>query len=1412
MPVKKTMTSKYDLLGAYTISGYEYDLRSYLKLWVDFAESPSDRSVYSSDISTIEYEGSVTSELQTIGSIQYNVARFDDSENLNALISYNSTTNPTSFGDGSNDSPFSISFWYNRDSTYESATQEVFFEKGDDTAAKSEYRGKISSSGYIEFQLTDASSGGTETYSAYHPDCAVSFNIDDINDEWDHYAFTYDGSSGRNGMTVYVNGVELSSPARSGAGSYTSLESVSDKFFIGADKDGNAEADGYMAEFSVFSKELTANEIQSIYLGTKDKVQLTVIKSGRINNPVRTIIKDLDNKTGAYPTVHRMNRKDNTGILSNIVFDDTKTIKFGNAIKDDFTIEEDNVFSRQVNSSLWEVSTSDVLVKKEFDPASDLELTTGAVVLGGAGDSDGRWLKTKNKIANPTLVFSLLQGPYNNTGALANFKLNLGQGQITDTFKIQASIDGTNWDYDIDITANNLGTTYSDYINLDSGVLQPTPIFTFFNGITGEQQNTSGQQKKPVLNIKLDIQDFSKAGLREPFYLRFIQSSISDDNIAVWAIGHVNIISREEQVTYPHLGVNDHATNYHLTQSIATPNYIGSLVSSGSSISNISDSKILSFSDQTASPFNEESVTDFRNDGFYTVGTKEDTLPGFNSSLLSKTKFKLTLSASEETQIGLIYPPPINNNFSYQNMMCYYNFTENKWEYGALQGFRRYDQDLTDLIESSSIGFGSLNLIGESQTTSLSTPIRYPDFTYNGDFFVASGVRPTNTFGFPSHVKFAPQTGSGQTIKAKEIGITKPFLLEKIKVSFDASMQFSDIEDGSPSSQYYSLEGVKWSGSNYGIFNIENTEIYIPTFFMLRNFKDSVEFTNNVQYINQVGSATVQNYKSNLSIPSNRYIVDRDSGTPDTFNDNVLTNRELISYGQFTVYRSGSEEPGAFINVFNDSTNYTFIDAPFGSNIINALTRDAKLLTITSSTNNLEINQLTMEFPCRSPIISQDVFSTFDIGKSGTDYTVILDSAGGRTPITVNSLSRNISSAFNPNLTLLETKEINIADGLTTELTKTLKIAGLNSFDRTSPYLIFPEDELIIGWQYPLPRKSDAGIGSGDDEFDEFSMTLKGITNIELFGSQVKDGKEFHEGLNQNLTSNVVHEVIGSEPVIDQWQIETRGELTGSFSDQFSFSTLDTDNNVSYVIGRNIAFFDDNLLNTTHANYVIGINPIQRIKAKPYSDALPIPAFIYPGNVLSITQFTTNSTLTSRFNNDFGKNLLLPQINRFESFVDPDRQFSDADTKFQKNLTDNGSGNLNAYGVAQTLATTLMLPGTGIKNLGGRPKYYFNKKHYGFYIDNLRQGLDGKFKRVIERGNQTITEAAVRIKFVEDDYDEENLNFRKFSLIKAGDIDGTSEELFQSSNLSLFATSSLPFFDDNTARNRTYGTETVEVV
>ena len=48
----------------------------------------------------------------------------------------------------------------------------------------------------------------------------------------------------------------------------------------------------------------------------------------------------------------------------------------------------------------------------------------------------------------------------------------------------------------------------------------------------------------------------------------------------------------------------------------------------------------------------------------------------------------------------------------------------------------------------------------------------------------------------------------------------------------------------------------------------------------------------------------------------------------------------------------------------------------------------------------------------------------------------------------------------------------------------------------------------------------------------------------------LKDQKEFHDTLNQNLSTEAIHESIHYDnPVLDQYQVATRYEYTGSYID-----------------------------------------------------------------------------------------------------------------------------------------------------------------------------------------------------------------------------------------------------------------------
>jgi hypothetical protein len=88
------------------------------------------------------------------------------------------------------------------------------------------------------------------------------------------------------------------------------------------------------------------------------------------------------------------------------------------------------------------------------------------------------------------------------------------------------------------------------------------------------------------------------------------------------------------------------------------------------------------------------------------------------------------------------------------------------------------------------------------------------------------------------------------------------------------------------------------------------------------------------------------------------------------------------------------------------------------------------------------------------------------------------------------------------------------------------------------------------------------GIGGGASP-SEFSgsyqqdvQLITGSINITLYGSQVQEGVEFHDTLNQPLASDVCHELLGAEPVLDQFESAYRNEYSGSFTDNVMVGSL----------------------------------------------------------------------------------------------------------------------------------------------------------------------------------------------------------------------------------------------------------------
>ena len=84
-----------------------------------------------------------------------------------------------------------------------------------------------------------------------------------------------------------------------------------------------------------------------------------------------------------------------------------------------------------------------------------------------------------------------------------------------------------------------------------------------------------------------------------------------------------------------------------------------------------------------------------------------------------------------------------------------------------------------------------------------------------------------------------------------------------------------------------------------------------------------------------------------------------------------------------------------------------------------------------------------------------------------------------------------------------------------------------------NPYILFPTDNLIFGWQAPIGNISGSSLGNVGDMGQLHFPQGKG--RLILYGSSLRINpetnqlEEYHDTLNQLLNSDSIHEVIGTE-------------------------------------------------------------------------------------------------------------------------------------------------------------------------------------------------------------------------------------------------------------------------------------------
>jgi hypothetical protein len=154
------------------------------------------------------------------------------------------------FGDGTTDSPFSISYWVRADTF--GAARSVYKR---DPAGNAEYQ--LGASGNkIFFNCFDDSTGG------YIGRTNASYDLSAYAGQWVHIVGTYDGSSTNGGMKFYVNGLRQDT-TNSTAGAYTAMENTGQSINLGQYSTGFLS--GSMAFIKIFESELTQMQATDLY-------------------------------------------------------------------------------------------------------------------------------------------------------------------------------------------------------------------------------------------------------------------------------------------------------------------------------------------------------------------------------------------------------------------------------------------------------------------------------------------------------------------------------------------------------------------------------------------------------------------------------------------------------------------------------------------------------------------------------------------------------------------------------------------------------------------------------------------------------------------------------------------------------------------------------------------------------------------------------------------------------------------------------------------------------------------------------------------------------------------------------------------------------------------------------------------
>jgi hypothetical protein len=158
-----------------------------------------------------------------------------------------------SFGNGTTDTPFSISAWVKMDD----ATNFQVISKYGAADTNKEWQLFVNGDDYLVMALFDDSEGVAVFIGRYYNTALTAYE-----GQWIHLAMTYSGSRTCAGIKLYINGTKVDNLDNVN-GVYVAMENLTASVTIA--KKGILYANGKIDEVRIYSKELTTGEILALY-------------------------------------------------------------------------------------------------------------------------------------------------------------------------------------------------------------------------------------------------------------------------------------------------------------------------------------------------------------------------------------------------------------------------------------------------------------------------------------------------------------------------------------------------------------------------------------------------------------------------------------------------------------------------------------------------------------------------------------------------------------------------------------------------------------------------------------------------------------------------------------------------------------------------------------------------------------------------------------------------------------------------------------------------------------------------------------------------------------------------------------------------------------------------------------------